>query len=201
MSMSREQAKALLGENATDEQINALLNKFHEEQKELKDQIATMEKDNSNLKTKNAELQGYKTKIDEIEREKMSEAEKIQLSKEEWAEKNRMADLRLNSIEAKSILIGAGVSDAEAEALVASIVKENKDDTLKAANLLAAQFNSIKENTAKRTKEELSNIDIKPNPSNKVVDSETMTREKFFKLSQSEQNKFVEEHPDEFYKL
>ena len=201
MSMSREQAKALLGENATDEQINALLNKFHEEQKELKDQIATMEKDNSNLKTKNAELQGYKTKIDEIEREKMSEAEKIQLAKEELAEKNRMADLRLNSIEAKSILIGAGVSDAEAEALVASIVKENKDETLKAANLLAAQFNSIKENTAKRTKEELSNIDIKPNPSNKVVDSETMTREKFFKLSQAEQNKFVEEHPDEFYKL
>ena len=117
------------------------------------------------------------------------------------AEKNRMADLRLNSIEAKSILIGAGVSDAEAEALVASIVKENKDETLKAANLLAAQFNSIKENTAKRTKEELSNIDIKPNPSNKVVDSETMTRAKFFKLSQAEQNKFAEEHPDEFYKL
>ena len=85
--MSREQAKALLGENATDEQIKALLDKFHEEQKELKDQIATMEKDNSNLKTKNAELQGYKTKIDEIEREKMSEAEKIQLAKEELAEK------------------------------------------------------------------------------------------------------------------
>ena len=201
MSMSREQAKALLGENATDEQINALLNKFHEEQKELKEKVASLEGETATLKTQNQSLQGYKTKLDEIEKEKMTEAEKMELERKELAEKNRKADILLNSIKAKSILVGAGISDERADALVASIVKEKEEDTINAATLLAQELTSVKELTAKATREELANLDLKPNPSNKATDSKPMDRETFFKMSQAEQNKFAEEHPEEFYKL
>lgn len=201
MSMSREQAKALLGENATDEQITALLNKFHEEQKELKDKLANVEKTNADLTAANKDLQGYKTKIDEIEREKLSEQEKFALAQKELEEKNRQADLRLNAIEAKSILMGAGISDERAAELVKSIVKDKMEDTVAAANLLAQEFSSIKEITAKATREELANLDVKPNPSNKVDDSKPITRETFRKMSQKEQNEFIKEHPDEFYNL
>lgn len=201
MSMSREQAKALLGENATEEQITALLNKFHEEQKDLKDKLAAAEGANTALQAENKDLQGYKTKIDEIEKAKLSEQERLALKEKELAEKNRQADLRLNAIEAKSILVGAGISDERAEALVASIVKEKKEDTMAAANLLAQEFNSIKEITAKTTRDELANLDLKPNPSNITSNSKPMDRKTFMSMSQEDQNKFVKEHPDEFYNL
>lgn len=59
--MTREEAKKLLGESATEEQITALLEKFHQEQDDLKKQVTTLEADNKKLSNSNTELQEYKT--------------------------------------------------------------------------------------------------------------------------------------------
>ena len=201
MSMSREQAKALLGENATEEQITAVLDKFHEEQKELKAELAAAKTANSTLQAENKDLQGYKTKYDESEKAKLSDQERMALKEKELDEKLKKVALKNNAISAKSILVGAGISDERAEALVASIVKEKEEDTIAAANLLAQEFSSIKETTAKTTREQLANLDLKPNPSNKAPDSKPMDWNTFTSMSQEEQDKFIKEHPEEFQKL
>lgn len=199
--MTREEAKKIIGEGATDEQINALLNTFHAEQKNLANQITDLKGQVSNLETEKTELLGYKTKLAEIEKSKLSEQEKLALAEKELAEAKKATVMERNAIKAKSILVGAGIGDAEADELVASIVKEDTDATVNSANLFVTQFNSIKENTAKQTKEELMKLNLKPNPTNIPPNSDAMTWEKFSKMTPAEQSKFAEEHPEEFAKL
>lgn len=199
--MNREEVRKLLGEGATEEQVTAVLDKFHTEQKSLTTQISDLQGQVTNLTTEKTELLGYKTKLDEIEKSQLSEQEKIELAKKELAEEKRNTHMLNNSIKAKSILVGAGIGEKEAEELVASIVKEDEQATINSANLFVNQFNSIKENTAKQTKEELMNLDVKPGASNILPSQGNMTWEKFSKLSNEEQNKFIEENPEEFENL
>ncbi len=198
--MTREEAKKLLGESATEEQITALLEKFHQEQDDLKKQVTTLEADNKKLSNSNTELQEYKTKYTELEKNNMTKEQLLEAREKELVEKTKKTDLLNNSIKAKSILIGAGITEDRAEELVNSIVKEDEAATLASANLLAQSFKVTEENAIKKTKEELLTSNIKPNPSNIMHDS-TMTKENFFKLSQEEQNKFIQENPEAFYNL
>ena len=199
--MNREEVRKLLGEGATEEQISSVLNKFHTEQKGLTEQITSLQGQVTNLTTEKTELLTYKTKVEEAERANLSKEEQLQLKENELNEKMAQADILKNSIKAKSILVGAGISDEDADKLVASIVKKDEKSTLDSANLFAAQFNSIKENTAKQTKEELANLNLKPNPTNIPPNSNAMTWEEFSKLSVKEQNEFAEKNPEEFAKL
>jgi len=199
--MNREEVRKLLGENATEEQISAVLNKFHTEQKNLNEQVTTLQGQVNNLTTEKTELLGYKTKVEEIERANLSKEEQLQLKEQELNKKMAQADILQNSIKAKSILVGAGVGEEEADKLVASIVKEDEQATIDSATLFANQFNNIKEVTAKQTREELANLDLKPNPSNIPPNSKAMTWESFSKLSAKEQAEFAEKNPEEFAKL
>jgi len=199
--MNREEVRKLLGENATEEQISAVLNKFHTEQKNLNEQVTTLQGQVNNLTTEKTELLGYKTKVEEIERANLSKEEQLQWKEQELNKKMAQADILQNSIKAKSILVGAGVGEEEADKLVASIVKEDEQATIDSATLFANQFNNIKEVTAKQTREELANLDLKPNPSNIPPNSKAMTWESFSKLSAKEQAEFAEKNPEEFAKL
>ena len=199
--MNREEVRKLLGENATEEQISAVLNKFHTEQKNLNEQVTNLQGQVNNLTTEKTELLGYKTKVEEIERANLSKEEQLQLKEQELNKKMAQADILQNSIKAKSILVGAGVGEEEADKLVASIVKEDEQATIDSATLFANQFNNIKEVTAKQTREELANLDLKPNPSNIPPNSKAMTWENFSKLSAKEQAEFAEKNPEEFAKL
>ena len=199
--MNREEVRKLLGENATEEQISAVLNKFHTEQKNLNEQVTTLQGQVNNLTTEKTELLGYKTRVEEIERANLSKEEQLQLKEQELNKKMAQADILQNSIKAKSILVGAGVGEEEADKLVASIVKEDEQATIDSATLFANQFNNIKEVTAKQTREELANLDLKPNPSNIPPNSKAMTWESFSKLSAKEQAEFAEKNPEEFAKL
>jgi len=199
--MNREEVRKLLGEGATEEQISAVLNKFHTEQKNLNEQVTTLQGQVNNLTTEKTELLGYKTRVEEIERANLSKEEQLQLKEEELNKKMAQADILQNSIKAKSILVGAGVSEEEADKLVASIVKADEQATIDSATLFANQFNNIKEVTAKQTREELANLDLKPNPSNIPPNSKAMTWVSFSKLSAKEQAEFAEKNPEEFAKL
>ena len=76
--MTREEAKKLLGESATEEQITALLEKFHQEQDDLKKQVTTLEADNKKLSNSNTELQEYKTKYTELEKNNMTKEQLLE---------------------------------------------------------------------------------------------------------------------------
>ena len=85
--------------------------------------------------------------------------------------------------------------------ILKSIVTDDEEVTIQNANELLNQFKSFKEETVLKTKEELSSLDIKPAASNSTQDGGAMTWEKFETLSEDEQIKFQEEHPDEFANL
>lgn len=199
--MNRDEVRKLLGEGATEEQISAVLNRFHTEQKGLTEQISNLQGQVTNLTTEKTELLGYKNQIAEIQKANMTKEQLIEAREKELAEEKKKTLMERNAIKAKSILVGAGIGDAEADELVASIVKEDEQATISSANLFATQFNNIKENTAKQTREELANLNLKPNASNIPPNSDAMTWEKFSKLSVEEQNKFAAENPEEFAKL
>jgi hypothetical protein len=59
----------------------------------------------------------------------------------------------------------------------------------------------MKENVAKQTKESLMNVDLKPTMTNVNQSESVMDFEKFSKLSAEEQEKFINEHPQEFQNL
>ena len=199
--MNRNELKELLGEEIDDAKISGILDKFHAEQKDLKNQLSSLTTQVDTLKNDKESLMDYKTKYEAAEREKLTEAEKNELERKELAALKQNLMRQTNANEAKAILTETGLSGEEVDALVASIVKDSKEETVKAAQLLSNQFKAIKENTAKTTREELATVDTKPNLSNIPSGSEKMDWEKYSKMSQAEQAKFREEHYEEFLNL
>lgn len=192
--MSREEAKKMLGENATDEQVTAVLNAIHQEksradnyEKQLNAQTIVNQENESKYK----ELE---TKLNELEKEKMTEAEKLELQRKE-TEKN-LAESRktLAKAKAQEILSTVGITDEE---IIKTVISDNIDNTIAGATILANKFKSIQEETIKKTKEELANLDVKPTPSNvSQGEEEEMTLDKFFNMSAQEQEKLISDNPE-----
>ena len=196
--MSREDIKKMLGENATDEQITAILNMVHSEK-------AKADKLEAQLNAKNvAENESAKTmkelqdKLDKFEKEKMTEQERLEAEKKEIAKNLANSRMILSKAKAQEILSQVGVTD---EDIIETVCSDNLDNTIARATALANKFKSVTEETAKKTKEELANLDIKPSPTNIPQGDDVMTLDKFQNLSADEQEKFINEHPEEFENL
>lgn len=191
--MSREEVKKMLGENATDEQVTVVLNSIHQEKSradDLQKQLNAQNMVNQEVESKYKELEN---KLGELEKEKMTEAEKLQL-KEKEIEKN-LAESRktLSKAKAQEILSQVGITDEE---IIKTVVSDNIDNTIASATILANKFKFVQEETVKKTKEELANLDIKPAPSNVSQGEEGMTLDKFFNMSAQEQEKLISENPN-----
>ena len=200
--MTREDAKKLLGENATDEQVTALLNSVHSEIEAKNTQINDLQSKLTNSTNRVNELAGFEEELRKMKEGQMTKEQLIEQKERELEAKINATNRLQNSIKAKSILVGAGISSERADVLVNKFVKEDEQATLDLANDFVAELNTVKELTAKQVKDDLSKVDITPGGSNvnPKVPVE-MTLEKFSKMSDEEQNKFVEEHPDEFANL
>lgn len=204
--MTREEVKEILGEEATDVQITNFLNYHH-----------------SYEKTKNEEIKSYKAKVEEhndydaikkelddmkqanMTNEELLVAKQEALDKEIEKTKKEQAKLlkQQNSLEAKSILLDAGINDEEQlKNILNSISTDNKDLTISNATNIANSIKNIKESTEKRIKEEL--MKGEPNPSSgsgkKADDNgDAMTLEKFNNLTYTEQKEWKDKHGDEEY--
>jgi hypothetical protein len=192
--MTRDEVKKILGEGATEEQITNYLDGYHTIEKEKNKEI-------SELKAQLSKFNDYdeiKKKLDDIEKANMTEQEKLQEMKKEYEKNLHDSKIIVNKAKAKQILAGLDISDD----IINSLVVEDEAQTTQNATNLASQINTIKEAVVKQTKEELNALDVKPNISNVDPNKDnTMTWDKFTKLSQEEQSKFQIEHPDEFAKL
>ena len=94
------------------------------------------------------------------------------------------------------------LDDAITEALIQlGVTSDNLDNTIARATALANKFRTVTEETVKKTKEELANLDIKPTQTNIPQGDDVMTLDKFQNLSADEQEKFINDHPEEFEKL
>lgn len=199
--MTREEAKAFLGEGATDEKVTALLNQFHKEQKGLQDEIAGLKTQVTNLTDDNTNLKTFKSELDQIKKANMSEKELLEAERKALAAERKATAIERNSAKAKTILANIGMDEASIDAMIKTFVSDNEESTIASATLFANSFRGVQESTAKKTKEDLASVNIKPTPTNVAQTTEAMTREKFMKLSQADQNKFIKENPEEFYKL
>ena len=191
--MTRDKAKQMLGENATEEQVTNFLNEFHNEMKVKETEITKL---NSKL-SEQSDYNELKQKLDDIERANMTEQEKIAEMRKKAEKDMKEAREIKNKAKASQILAGLNLSDD----IINSLVREDEEATILNATNLKNQIDAMTAETIKKTKEELTTLDVKPNISNVNQQDETMTWEKFEKLSQDEQNKFATEHPDEFNNL
>ena len=191
--MTREKAKEILGVDATEEQITSFLNNFHTIEKEKNDKIQEL---NDKL-SKMGDYEESKRKLQEIEREKLSEQEKIDLLKKETEKNVKESKIILNTAKAKVILAGLDLDDD----FISTIVSDDLEKTVANAEKLANKFNVVKEQTVLKTNEEIATLDVKPTITNVDPNNNGMTRDKYTKLSEEEQSKFAQEHPTEFSKL
>lgn len=191
--MTRDRAKEILGDGASEEQVTAFLNTFHSELKSKESQISDL---NSKLNSQ-SDYEELKKKLDDIEKANMTEQEKLDNMKKEYEQNLRESKMIVNKAKATEILAGLNIS----EDIINSLVRDDEQATLTNANNLKAQIEAMREETVRKTKEELATLDVKPNISNVSQNDEGMTWEKFSKLSEEEQNKFVSENPEEFANL
>ena len=194
--MTRDEVIKILGENATDEQINGILDKFHEKDNDARANATALAKAQADLAKTKADLNTAQSQLDQINKNNMTEQEKMEALKKE-AEKY-VSDSKKVYAKAKAteILASVGITD---EKLINSLVSDDVDLTTTNANIYVENIKSIKDSVEKQTREQLANVDLKPNASNSS--NEGMTWEKFTSLSEDEQSRFEQEHPEEFAKL
>ena len=191
--MRREEIKKILGEGATEEQVSAILNAFHSDIDAKDKEINSL---NSKLQKQN-DYDAIKNELEEIHKANMSEQEKLEEQKKEIAKNLHDSKIIVNTAKAKEILAGLPLTDD----VINSLVRDDEETTITNATNLKTQIESLKLETDKKVREELANIDLKPSISNVPQDGGAMTWDKFEGMSIEEQNKFAEDHPDEFANL
>jgi cell division septum initiation protein DivIVA len=193
--MKREK---LLEKGYTEEQVSELLDMFHQNNADLVKQNENLTSELATANNKIAGLTEKEQELNTIKQAQLSEADKMALKQKEIDKNYSESKKILNEAKARVILseIG-GVSDS----VLRTIVSDDENTTIQNANDLLNQFKTFQTETINKTKEELSSIDIKPNPSNTTQTTDVMDWNKFTSLSEDEQLKFQEEHPDEFAKL
>lgn len=190
--MNREEARKILGENATEEQVTNLLNNFHIQEsskvKELEKQISSLNEQNS----KYSDYDAIKSQLDEINKAKMTDQEKLEQMKKETEQNLKNSRIIVNTAKAKEILAGLDLDDD----IISLVVSDDADKTISSANKLKAKFDSQKENIAKETKENLMNLDLKPSMTNVNQNEDIMTLDKFSDLSVQEQQEWLSKNPN-----
>lgn len=192
--MTRDEAKKILGETATEEQVTNLLNNFHNSEKAKNDKIAQLEKQLNGF----SDYDEIKKQLDDINKANMSEQERMEAQKKEIAKNLAESRIIVNTAKAKEILAGEELDDE----IIASLVSDNLENTVAKANKMKQTLTALRDNVSKKTKEDLTNINLDPSMSNVNPNKDDiMTIEKFNNLTAEEQEKFINEHPTEFENL
>lgn len=198
--MKREE---LLEKGFTEEQVTEILNMHHNESLQVNKENERLKGELASANEKVASYSNMEKEYNDYKQSLMTEQEKFEAMKKE-AEKNLAMSKRVyNEAQAKTILAEIGEIDNEKlNSLLSSIVSEDSEKTIANANAMVDLFKADREQTIKKTKEEIQNLNILPTPSN-IPTGEKMVKtfDDFDKLSYDEQVKFVEEHPDEFNNL
>lgn len=196
--MKRDDIKNILGENASEEQITNLLNAFHNSNNEQKKEYEELKEKFDSISAKVSDYDNMKNQLDEINRANMTEQEKLEEQKKEIANNLAKSRVIVNTAKAKDILAGLNVDDK----IIEKLVDEDEQATLNSVNALKAMLENQKATVEKQTRESLANIDLTPTMTNvNQAEQDVMTFEKFSQLSAAEQEKFINEHPEEFQNL
>lgn len=189
--MKREE---LLAKGYTEEQVTDLLNTFHSINKEndrLKGELLTK----SELENKYNEAQRT---IDEINKAKLSTQEQIELEKKEIAKNLSESKKILNRAKAVQVLAGLDIDDE----LIDTLVSEDETLTLKNATNLKNKFDAFRDTIEKQTKANITNLDVKPSPTNiPQGGNDDMTVEKFNTMSLTDRMLWKKQNEAEYREL
>lgn len=188
--MKRE---VLLEKGYSEEQVTDLLNMFHEQNQKNND----LQNEVNKLKGFETKFNEIQTQMDEINKSKMTEQEKIDAERKEADDYLNKSRIIYNTAKAKEILAGYDVSDE----LIQNLVNGDETSTINSANQLKSLLDDKIEKTAIKIKDEIANKDVKPTPTNIPPQDDTMTIEKFSKLSMTEQKQWKDAHLDEYHEM
>ena len=190
----------LLAKGFTEEQVTEILNMHHNESLQVNKENERLKGELASANEKVASYSNMEQEYNAFKQSQMTEQEKIEAMKQEIAKNLAMSKRVANEAQAKTILAQVG-GDID-EIVLSSIVSEDSEKTIANANALVNLIKAKEEETVKKTRENIQNLNILPNPSN-VPSGEKMikTFDDFDKLSYDEQVKFAEEHPEEFNNL
>lgn len=193
--MKREE---LLEKGYTEEQVTDLLNTFHNANNEVKKENENLRKELESKSQLEEQAREYKAQLDKINEANLTEQERIAKEREEADKYLSNAKKINNTAKAKEILAGLDVDDS----LIATLISDDETMTINNANMLKSKIESVRELAIKTTKEEISNLNVKPTPSNiPQTDDGCMTLEKLNSMSLTEQLNFKRENPEEYAKL
>lgn len=153
------------------------------------------------LHSTESEKNAIQSQLDNERKQKLTieeqNSQRIQEILEKAEAREKQAAIRENSAEATEILIGAGLSkeDITSNNLLASLVNENREESIARANGFAALFKNQKAKVEEQVKKDYYNDNPMPPASNVPAGGDIMTREKFNKLTYSEELKFAQENP------
>nr|DAN14402.1 MAG TPA: Major head protein [Bacteriophage sp.] len=188
----------LLAKGYTEEQVTDILNTLHSVSKDKDKQIADLQ---SEVLTKDEYVTKYNAaqhQLDEMNKANMTEQEKFEAMKKEAEANLRNSKIIVNKAKAKEILSGLDID----ESLIDTLVSEDEQATINNANLLKNRFTTFKDTVEKQTRESITNLNVKPETTNvPQQDDGVMTLDKFYKMSNEEQIKFVNENPEAIQNL
>lgn len=189
----------LISKGYTEEQVTELLNLFHSENQETTKENERLKGELAGANEKIAGYSNMEKEYNQYKQSQMTEQEKFEAMKKETERNLAMSKRVYNEAQAKTILAEIGGVD---ESVLSSIVSEDSEKTVTNANALVNMFKTREQETIKKTKEQIQNTNILPNPSNVPDDKGIITTfEEFDKLPYEEQDKFQREHPKEFENL
>ena len=193
--MKREE---LLAKGYTEEQVTDILNTLHSVSKDKDKQIADLQSEVLTKGEYETKYNDVQHQLDEIKKANMTEQEKFEAMKKEAETNLRNSKIIVNKAKAKEILSGLDID----ESLIDTLVSEDEQTTINNANLLKNRFTTFKDTVEKQTRESITNLNAKPETTNvPQQDDGVMTLDKFYKMTNEEQIKFVNENPGAIEKL
>lgn len=188
--MKREE---LIAKGYTEEQATELLNLFHAENNEIKANNTQLQKDLNIANQTITELNKAQVQLKQLQEAQMTDQQKLDAMKAETAKNLAESKRIVSKAQAKTIFAEIGGID---DAILDTLVSEDLTQTEANAKALVDLIKSRDEATAKKTKEDLANLNVLPTPSNVQKggdDNSQMTKEKFNQLSREEKTKIFKE--------
>lgn len=197
--MKRDDVRKVFPE-ATDEQIDAILNGIGAELNPLKAQLedatGRLGEATSSLASLKASEATLKAQLEEANgrlQQGMSAEELLAAREKAAEEREREFTLKSNGLEAKSMFVEAGFSAEDIEAVLPLVVSEDGDATKAAAKALIGLDAKRRDAVEQSTKDAL----LKANPTLTGAGSGgAVSKEEFDKLPYAEKVKLVEENPE-----
>ena len=188
----------LLAKGYTEEQVTDILNTLHSVSKDKDKQIADLQSEVLTKGEFETKYNAAQHQLDEMNKANMTEQEKVEAMKKEAEANLRNSKIIVNKAKAKEILSGLDIE----ESLIDTLVSEDEQATINNAKKKKNRFTTFKDTIEKQTRESITNLNVKPETTNvPQQDDGVMTLDKFYKMTNEEQIKFVNENPEAIQNL